>query len=116
VQAAKLLKAGRVVAAGATLRRWRRCPTLAPTPSSDSISTKRRRDGASGRQRVAPRRLLRDRPCRSVGTGGRPSRLATADGLSRERQRRIETSVLPLAEIEIVWSRDVSGRRTVVTP
>jgi len=29
VQAAKLLKAGRVVAAGATLRRWRRCPTLA---------------------------------------------------------------------------------------
>ncbi len=31
-------------------------------------------------------------------------------------QRRIETSVLPLAEIESVWSRNVPGRRAVVTP
>lgn len=69
-----------------------------------------------------PAAVLRSTPVSIMGTAGIPPREALVDALQKvmmhaaSGELRVETEMVPLAEIENAWRRDARGRRLVVTP
>jgi NADPH2:quinone reductase len=68
-----------------------------------------------------PAAVLRSTALTILGTAGIPSRDVLADALRRvmahaaNGELRVDTTALPLADIESAWELNQSGRRIVIT-
>jgi len=69
-----------------------------------------------------PAAVLRSTPLTIMGTAGMPPREVLADALQQvmahaaSGELQIETTRIPLADIEAAWQRDQQGRRFVIIP
>jgi NADPH2:quinone reductase len=69
-----------------------------------------------------PAAVLRSTALTILGTAGIPSRDVLADALQRvmayaaNGELHVDTTAVPLADIESAWERNQSGRRIVITP
>lgn len=69
-----------------------------------------------------PAAVLRSTALTLLGTAGIPSREVLADSLHRvmahaaKGELQVDTTCVPLAQIESVWERNEPGRRTVIIP
>lgn len=69
-----------------------------------------------------PAAVLRSTALTILGTAGIPSREVLADALHRvmahaaKGELQVDTTCVPLAQIESVWERNEPGRRTVIIP